>query len=730
MSSAPVTGGRDHPDRPDFLARLQSAIPLLTVYFGLSALYAWQASRHPVPTIYSDEIELAWLSRSIAETGEAARRGDPYGLATLVAYFLAPVWWIGSAATGYAAAKLLLVLAMTATVFPAYALARVVVPPWYALAAASGAVVVPALAYSPILVEEPLAYPLATLALWLIARVYVEPTWGRVGLALLACTAAMLTRTQLSILFSLLLLGLLWLCWQSERARRWRSSWSGWDWVGFVALGVGVVVGSSALLGHLSKTWRDTTSTFPERIVEHAAWASGSLAIGIGVLPLIAGIAALARPRTEASDPKTRAFVITGVFALVVFVTYAGLKGAQISITFSTLVVERNLIYLYPILFAATALAFARGVGRGWAITGAALFTLYVVTEVPLRLDNYPYYEAHGLSMPAFLNREWGWPEGRIETTLLVACFVSVAILVALRYLDRGSRAFTAVAATAAIGVFAWSLTTEVYAAEGERRLARQIADNLPAPYDWVDRATGGGSTVILGQQMTDDPTGVYLTEFFNRSVEKVWSTDGTAPGPGAILTPDLANADGTLTPSPDTEYAITMNGVQLQAPVVTTVGPYTLYDVDRQPLKLAQGVAGIDRDGWIADTNADGIAEASYNRFDVSRDGRGFAVVGLSREAWCTGENIPANATVRIGPIGIGPDNQPIIAEVTGTQTKIVNHCKTTGFALGVPRVPWRVEVEMSPTFSPHDVDPNHSDRRQLGAVFHAGFTAFSPSG
>ena len=709
-------------NRRDLASRLQAARPLLVVYFGLAALYAWQASRHPVPTIYSDEIELAWLSRSIAETGEAARRGDPYGLATLVAYFLAPVWWVGSAATGYATAKLLLVLAMTATVFPAYALARLVVPPWYALAAATGAVVVPALAYSPILVEEPLAYPLATLALWLIARMYVAPTWSRAGLAVLACTAAMLTRTQLSILFSLLVLGLLWLCWQSEGSRRWRSSWSSWDWVGFVALGVGATVGASALLGHLSKTWRDTTSTFPERIVEHAAWASGALAIGIGVLPLIAGIAALARPRTEAGDPKTRAFVVTSAFALVVFVGYAGLKGAGISITFSTLVVERNLIYLYPILFAATALALARGIGRGWAIAGATIFTLYVVTEVPLRLDNYPYYEAHGLSMPAFLNREWGWPEGRIETTLLVACFVSVAVLVALRFLRRGSRTFAAVASTAAVAVFAWSLTTEVYAAEGERLLATQIAENLPVPYDWVDRATGGGSTVVLGQQMSDDPTGVYLTEFFNRSVVKVWSTDGTAPGPGAILTPDLASADGTLTPSPETEYAITLNGVELQAPVVTRVGPYVLYDVGMKPLKLASGIAGVDRDGWIADPDADGVAEASYNRFDVSRDGPGFAFVNLSRVAWCSGD-VPAKATVRIGPIGIGPDTQPAIADVTQTQTKTVHQCTTTGFRLAAPSGPWRVEVEIEPTFYPPDLVPNHSDRRNLGAVFTAGF-------
>ena len=709
-------------ERTSLSARLLAAIPLLTLYFGLAALYAWQASRHPVPTIYSDEIELAWLSRSIAETGEAARRGDPYGLATLVAYFLAPVWWVGSAATGYAAAKLLLVLAMTATVFPAYALARLVVPPWYALAAAGGATIVPALAYSPILVEEPLAYPLATLALWLIARVYVEPTWGRAALAVLACTAAMLTRTQLSILFALFVLGLLWLCWQSERSRNWRASFSGWDWVGLVTLGVGAAFGASAFLGHLSQSWRDTTGAYPERILEHAAWASGALAIGIGVLPLLAGIAALARPRSEVTEPKTRAFVITGVFALVVFVAYAGIKGAQISITFSTLVVERNLIYLCPILFAATALAFVRGVGRGWAIAGATVFTVYVVTEVPLRLDNYPYYEAHGLSLPAFLNREWGWPEGRIESTLLIACFVSVGVLVALRYLRRGSRAFTAIAASAAVAVFAWTLTAEVYAAEGERRLARQIADNLPAPYDWVDRATGGRPVVILGQQMTDDPTGVYLTEFFNRSVKKVWSTDGTAPGPGAILTPDLASADGTLTPSPEADYALTLNGVELQAPVVKRLGPFVLYDVDREPLRLASGVNGIDRDGWIADTDGNGVAEASYNRFDVSRDGPGFATVNLSRVAWCSG-GAPGKATVRIGPMGIGADNQPAISKVTQEQTKTVTQCTATGFRLAAPNGPWRIEVEITPTFSPHDLDPNHSDRRRLGAVFTAGF-------
>jgi hypothetical protein len=603
---------------------------------------------------------------------------------------------------------------MTATIFPAYALARMVVPPWYALAAAAGATAAPALAYSPILVEEPLAYPLATLGMWLIARAFVEPGWMRVAVALVACAAATLTRTQLSILFAVFALGALWYAWQSERAREWRSTWTGWDWAGAVALSVGIAVAFSAFLGHRSRSWRETTGYYRDRIFEHASWAAGALAIGIGILPVIAGVAALARPRGEPRDPQTRAFVVTSASALVVFLAYTGIKGAFISTVFSTLVVERNLIYLCPVLFAGTALAIARGVGRWWAIAVAAVVTLYVVTAVPLRLNEYPYYEAHGLSIAALANRELSWPEGKIEDALVVASLVAVAAVLALAIVRRGSTAFAVVAGAAAVAVLSWTLTSEVYAAEGERILSRQMARSLPAPYDWVDEATDGGSVVMLGQQIAD-PNGVYLIEFFNRSVEKVWSLDGSAPGPGAILTPDLAAIDGTLTPAPGTEYALALNGVELQAPIVARNGGATLYRIDGKPLKLASGVTGVDTDGWMG-------AKAAYTRYDVSRDGLGLAYVKLSRERWCPHDK-PGRATVRLGPVGIGPDKQPAIVGQAQTKTGIVHACEAIGFTFVPPPVPWRIEVNIDPTFVPNELDPTRSDRRDLGAVFEAGF-------
>jgi len=712
------TNRSNGPARPDLFARLQSALPLLIVYFAFAALYAWQASRRPVPTIFTDELELTQLSRAISMTGEAARRGEPYGLATLLAYVLAPVWWLGTTSAAYATAKLVLVLMMTAAVFPAYALARLVVPPWYALAAAGASIAVPAMAYSPIFVREPLAYPLATLSLWLIARLLVRPTWGRAAVAVVACAAAALTRTQLAILFVVLVLALLWLAWESEAGRRWRSGFGTWDWIGGAVLLVGVAVGFSALFGHLSQSWAITTKQYKDRIFDNAVWATGALAIGIGVLPVVAGIAALARPKRERSTPESRAFVTTSVVALGVFIWYAGIKGAYVSTVFSTIVAERNLIYLAPTLFAATALAMHRGMGRWWAIGGAALVAFYVVRGTPLHLSEFPYYEAHGLAIAAFANRELGWSEDGIKRGLWVVCFLALAVVVALRLLRRESRAFVAIAAVSAVLVMAWSMTAEVYAARGERHLSTQIDQNLPKPLDWVDRKTGGGSVVVIGQGITD-PTGIWETEFFNKSIRKMWSIDGTAARVGGpVLTPDLAAANGRLWPPPDTQYALALNGVELQGRLVKQVGQSRLYRLDGGPLNLAAAVTGVQSDGWMAAPDAQSPATASYTRYDVAHDGPGLAVGILSRVASC-GKDVPGYATIRVGPVGVGPDKEPKIAHVTAVTHRVIHQCKAKGFALPVPRRPWRLEISIRPTFVPQELDPaKFSDRRHLGAV------------
>ena len=49
-----------------------------------------------------------------------------------------------------------------------------------------------------------------------------------------------------------------------------------------------------------------------------------------------------------------------------------------------------------------------------------------------------------------------------------------------------------------------WNLLTEIYAANGERRLSQRLATNFVQPRDWVDRAVGDGTVTLVGQQFID----------------------------------------------------------------------------------------------------------------------------------------------------------------------------------------------------------------------------------
>ncbi len=714
MTTAPERGGgRRSNGRPG----RDVVVPLLAAYFVLCVLYAWQAWRRETPTIFTDEVETTQISRAIAATGHPARRGEPYMFTSLVPYLTAPAWRIHSVETAYATVKYLQALAMALAIFPAYGIARYAVSRQWAIFAAVATIAVPALAYAPILVEEPFAYPVATLALYLIVRAVARPTWHTLAAAAGGCVVAAATRSQLVTIGGIFTLCLLALGWRTERMRAWRTSWTRADWIGAGTLAIGVVFAFAAYMGHQSQEWAVTNALWKGRIFDYGVWSIGALAIGCGILPLVATLAALIRPRAEWRDPGLRAFGIVTGSALVAFCWYAGVKGAYLSTIFSSLVVERNLIYLYPLLFTGTAVLLSRRDARWWAVLPAGLIVLYLVRNTPTKLDQFPYYEAHGLSILALANRELRWTSGRIDNALVVVVVVAALLALVLRPLARRSDASArTLVALCAVVVLSWGLTTEIYAASGEHDFSSRIANNLADPPDWVDRATHGGTVATLGQQVTD-PTGIWLTEFWNRSVQKMWSTDGSAPGPGPTLTPDLARRDGTQRPSPGTDYVLAYNGVALQAAVVKKLGTTILYRLNGAPLKLAYSQSGVFSDGWMS-------KDAAYNRFTAKADGPGYARVSISRAGFCTQAPIPGGVLVKVGPVVIGPDKEPHLGTVTAQRLIRIRPCadQSRTLLLPIPDVPWRVEVTAD-TFVPAKVDPRSSDQRQLGAQVNFGF-------
>src|SRR3954454_14679386 len=328
------------PGRPPAVARttrsrwkvgLTAALPILTVFVWLCLIYGWESWRLFAPWLNSDEFQRAQFSRAVASTGREGARAVPHAFESLSAYLVAPAWWIHDTSRAYGAAKAIGVATMTAVVFPIYLLARTLVSRRWALFAAAGAAMIPALAYSSMLLVEPLAYPWAALCFYLLARAFAtrRPAWMVAAVA--ACLVAPLIRSQLDVLIAgaIAAVALFWFI--GEGGGRLRRNWSRWDWAGFGALAVCVAVVVNAAASHRSGVWAAVTQNELGRMFKDAAWAAGSLTIGLGVLPTIAALTVLPGCRRAEWSRERRAYTALTLAMLAAFVGYVAGKSAYVS---------------------------------------------------------------------------------------------------------------------------------------------------------------------------------------------------------------------------------------------------------------------------------------------------------------------------------------------------------------------------------------------------------------
>ena len=690
---------------------------LAVAYFALAALYAWQASQRVSPTIFSDEIEFTQISRGIAEGGTPSRLGEPSGFGSLYTYLVAPAWWLEPTAA-WEAAKLIGVLVMTSALFPAYGLARFVVSRPWAVAAAVAAVAAPPLAYAPYLLEEPLAYPVATAGLWAITAAVARPTRRRVLLAAAITLVAPFVRGELAVLLAIFGAGMFVLLWRTETFTRWRATWTAGDWLGAALLVVGAAIVFSAAAGHRSDAWYVATGFEKHRVADHALWSLAAMTIGLAILPVVATVAAFASRRVRATAEGS-AFVVVGVSACAAFVTYAAVKGAYLSTVFSLLIVERNLIYLVPVVFAATAAVLARPAATVPGLCVGFLVALALILKAELRLDQYPYFEAPSLAIGAFANRIFFWDAADIERALVATALISLALLVA-RTLVRSRTVGLALAVVAACGVTTWALTTEIYASRGLNTFAERLHQGTSKPVDWVDQATGGEPTLFLGQQLGKDTNPIWLLEFWNYSIDKIWSLDGTAPLPS--LSPDLGAPDGTMSPDPGVSWVVTGNGVEVVGEQVGEPrGGMQLWRI-KPPARFRNTQTGVYPDGWMS-------SQATFSQYAPENGvSRGFSKVVVSRQGACGGGIPTADVTVRIGPVAV-VDKQPGFARVDEVVHRKLEACGLTQVVTRAT-VPYHVQVTVSPTFIPAEIDASSGDVRELGAQVGFDFIPLGAEG
>ncbi len=692
MSDAALPASRRKPAAPTLVDRAIALTPVVGVALVVVTFYAVEAWARKTPWVFTDELEWTQISRSLADTGHAARRTEPIYFKSAYPYLIAPFWWIHSTAGAYAAIKYLNVVVMTSAAIPSYLLARLLVSRRSALVVALLSVAIPGMFYASSLIPEVLAYPWYALCSWLIVRALTTRRRLDVAIALVASLAALAVRSPqlFTVPISFFLAGAgLWLT--GPRGRALRKDWTRGDTVGAVVLGAGVLILFNRIFLQHIEPWQISTQYWRGRMWDLGLRAALALTAGMGVLPVLAGLASL-RLRDRRGNPAYRAYAAYFGASILALGLYTAMKAAFLSTNFATLTEERNLIYLAPLMLVGSALVVESRRIDWRLVAAAAAFLLYVLWTRPFQLG-YPYFEAPGFGILAMANRHFSWDHHDLHLALVVALAASLGLLAARR--RRG------VAALATVLVLAWMVTAEVTTTAGSVHEANTFLDHLHKPLDWVDRASGGSGVTYLGQQIKD-PNGLQLTEFWNRSIHHVYSLDGTAPGPGPTVSPDLASPDGVLSSYTGDPYVLADNGVDLQAELVARGDPndLRLFRLDGV-WKLRSSLQGVFADGWAGEF-------AAYNYFPVG--GPGTLRVTLSRTGFKGGAP-PGVAQLRVGPVKL-VESQPGLTRVTARAKADILNGQSTIVALPVASTPVRVEITMGPPFR-----PSLSDTRDLVA-------------
>ena len=271
----------------------------------------------------------------------------------------------------------------------------------------------------------------------------------------------------------------------------------------------------------------------------------------------------------------------------------------------------------------------------------------------------------------------------------------------------------------AAVLSIGWATWAETVASKYSNDFADLFLNGLPKPLDWVDQATGGKPAVYIGQKIAD-PNAIWSLEFWNRDVRKVWSLDGTAPGPGPILTPSLLAKDGRLLGDPGYEYAVIDKDLSLDGTTVRDQGLMRLVRIS-EPLRLRESFAGVFQDGWIGSMTGVPSVVAHYNLFDAPKK-PGTVFVTLSRKGFC-GPKAPGHVLIQVGTIALNQQREGVLGRVTQQRAWEVDSCAERTFPIETPGGPFHVKVSVTPPFQPNALDPGNFERRyfgaQLGVVF-----------
>jgi hypothetical protein len=506
------------------------ALALIAIAAASALLRTILASVAHAPVVFSDELGYEKLAQSIGRTGHLAlfnERGLSYP--PLYPIVLAPIYAVGgvSAPVAYGLIKVVNAGLMSVSIFPAYKIARYVLPRRSSLVAAGLSAVAPLMFYTSFSMSENLAYPLCLFAFWALLAAIRAPGLRNDALLLGAVVLATAARAQLVVLAPAALTAvLLTAALDPEPSSRLPGRFVravDRHRLLFGAVGAVIVVAAAA-----AAAGRDVLSVFGSyatvghrglpglgRFLRMLAWHVAGLDLAVGIIPFAAATitaVVLARRRFRGNALPFAAVAVSVTCWLIVEVAY---DAAVFDVGDVPRIHERYLIYLVPLFLV------------------ALLATLQI-------------------------------PEGEASATLyLTACGVAALLLLAIpfhtvinqvsavdtfglqplahthggRIVPRPHPALLAVGGAAVLGLLFFHVRRQTRATVilmlipllliGSQELSRISAGSLftrsllPVRADWVDAAKPAGPVVLVTS--AEDPIPALETAYANYSISRLY---------------------------------------------------------------------------------------------------------------------------------------------------------------------------------------------------------------
>ena len=653
--------------------------------------------------IMPDELVYSEMARSFADGEGLEIRGVSSYARTLYPVLISPAWLTDSVATAFGLTKLINTALMTLACIPMYLWARRFLSRGWAAIGAGMLLLLPAFAYTGTIMTESAALPLFLLAFWLTARALETPTAVWQLSALAAALAAGAVRLQGLVLVAIFVTAVLL-----------RAVVTGWDGqprrravgaelrafasavAALLALAAAFALYAAVWGGGLAEVlggYRNAVA-LDYSLSEGLRWTvfhAAELVFAVAVLPAAAFLVLSGMWLRPGSAPAERAFACVAAAALLWIVPQAGFFASR----YSERIEERAMFYLEPLLLLALVAWVARGAPRPPRTTAVAILVpVALLVAIPFEhLFGVAMYAATFGMIPLF--RVSTLVDGGNDAVRVLLAIGGIAAGLLFVLVPRRLAATTIGAVAVFLAMSAWSVAGTLRDQANATRQATLASDP-----DWIDDEVGrdADAAILFTPEFVSDSHPVWQTEFWNRSVGDVYGL-GAADPTSVPVVATRSDSRGRIVKAADggvlaPRYVVAPATVDLAGEKIAGDGVFSLFRTSR-PLRLGTQRDGVYADGWSGPS-------ATYTNFS----GRHRSVdVDVGRAGW-SGTDVPGTVTIAVEHLGTG-------RRVSAVRWVVHSGAKRS-FRLAVPPAPFRVKVDVDPTFSPSTYGV--SDTRQLG--------------